>query len=78
MDTLSESAAALFRLHVERMGKIDVDDTNRQAYRELEAAGLVLLGRPFTGEPRYHLTRAGYELKLAIAPSLSESASPRR
>jgi hypothetical protein len=26
----SESALALFRLHVERMGRIDVDDTNRE------------------------------------------------
>ncbi len=74
MNYLSESALALFRLHVERMGKIDVDDCNREAYRELEAAGLVLLGRPFVGAPRYHLTRSGYELKLSIVPSLSESA----
>ena len=74
---LSTEAQALFRLHVERMGKIAVDDRNVQAYRELERAGLVLLGRPFPGEPRYHLTRAGYERKLAIAPSPAESASPR-
>ena len=77
MENLSEAARSLFRRHVERMGKIDVDDSNRRAYRELEAQGLVLLGRPFTGEPRYHLTRAGYEMKLKIlatSPSLSESA----
>jgi len=67
MNTLTEPALALFRLHVERTGKIDVDDCNREAYRELERAGLVLLGRPFTGEPRYHLTRAGFELKLKMA-----------
>ncbi len=79
--TLSEAAFALFRLHVERMGKIDVDDANREAYRELEAAGLVLLGRPFTGSPRYHLTREGFERKaelLANVPSPAESSSPRR
>lgn len=64
--SLSEAAQALFRLHVERLGKIDVDDSNRQPYRELEAAGLVLLGRPFVGEPRYHLTRAGFELRIEL------------
>jgi hypothetical protein len=63
---LSESALALFRLHVERMGKIDVDDTNRQSYRELEAAGLVMNSRPFVGNQLYSLTRAGYELKLEM------------
>ncbi len=71
--TLSEAALALFRLHVERMGKIDVDNTNREAYRDLEAAGLVLLGRPFVGEPRYHLTRAGYELKLELMACAKEA-----
>ncbi len=64
--TLSESALALFRLHVEREGRIDLDDATRKPYRELEAAGLVLLGRPFTGEPRYHLTRLGFERKAAL------------
>ena len=60
---LSDAARSLFRLHTERMGKIDVNDANRPAYQELHDAGLVLLGRPFTGQPRYHLTRAGFELK---------------
>lgn len=64
---LSEAAQALFRLHVERMGKIDVDDANRPAYQELRDAGLVLLGRPFTGQPRYHLTRAGFERKQSLS-----------
>jgi hypothetical protein len=63
---LSDCAISLFRLHVERKGKIDVDNGNREPYRELEHAGLALLGRPFVGEPRYHLTRAGYERKLEI------------
>lgn len=63
---LSEPALALFRLHLARLGRIDVDDSNREAYRELEASGLVLLGRPFVGEPRYHLTRAGFERKMAM------------
>ncbi len=66
MNNLSDSAIALFRLHIERMGKIDVDDTNRACFHELEHAGLVLLGRPFIGEPRYYLTRAGSEMKLEM------------
>jgi hypothetical protein len=74
MDTLSEAARALFRLHVERMGKIDVDESNRNAYRELEAAGLVMNSRPFAGNQLYSLTRAGFDLKNSIAPSLAESA----
>ncbi len=74
MNAPSQTALALFRLHVERKGKIDVDDRNREPYVELERAGLVLLGRPFVGQPRYHLTRAGSELRLSVGPSLSESA----
>ncbi len=79
--TLSEVALALFRPHVERKGQIAVDDSTREPYRELERSGLVLLGRPFTGEPRYHLTRGSFERKaelMATAPSPSISASPRR
>jgi hypothetical protein len=36
---ISEAALTLFRLHVERHGQIDVDDSNREAYRELARAG---------------------------------------
>ncbi len=64
--TLSETALSLFRLHVERMGRIAVDDSNREPYRELESAGLVLLGRPFTGPPQYHLTKEGFERKAEL------------
>jgi hypothetical protein len=75
MNTLSESALALFRLHVERKGNIDVNDANREAYRELERAGLVMNSRPFAGNCLYSLTREGFERKAElIAPSLSESA----
>jgi hypothetical protein len=70
--TLSESAIALFRLHVERQGDIDVTDSNCESYRELEAAGLMLLGRPFTGEPRYHLTREGFERKAELISCAKE------
>ncbi len=74
MNTLSQPALALFRLHVERMGKIDVDDCNREAFRELERAGLVMNSRPFAGRSLYSLTKAGFDLKRSIAPSLSGSA----
>jgi hypothetical protein len=37
---LSESALALFRLHLEQDG-IRVDDANREAHRELAAAGIL-------------------------------------
>jgi hypothetical protein len=77
MNPLSEAARDLFRLHVERMGRIDVDDSNREAYREMEAAGLVINSRPFVGNQLYALTRAGSELKLTVVSSLRESAQAR-
>lgn len=64
--TLSEAAVALFRLHVERMGRIDVDDPNREPYRELERAGLVMDSRPFVGNQIYSLTRAGFDLRVEL------------
>lgn len=74
MPALSPAALDLFRLHVERQGRIDVDDANRDAYRELEAAGLVMHSRPFAGNQLYSLTEAGFERKQRlIATSLSES-----
>lgn len=72
--TLSEAALALFHLHVERMGRIDVDDTNREAYQELEAAGLVMNSRPFAGNQLYSLTWEGFNLKNSISPSRVKSA----
>ena len=73
MGNLSEAALTLFRLHIELRGQIDVDDTNRECYRELERAGLVLLGRPFTGKPRYHLTREGFERKAELLACAREA-----
>jgi hypothetical protein len=40
--TLSPAALALFRLHVERHGDVDVD-AHREVYRELERAGLSVI-----------------------------------
>ena len=71
---LSEAAIALFRLHVERGGEIDVDDTNHEAYRELERAGLVVNSRPFVGNRLYQLTRQGFEQKRELLALAKESA----
>ncbi len=71
---LSEAAIALFRLHVEHRGEIDVDDTNREAYRELERAGLVVDSRPFVGNRLYQLTRQGFERKRELLARARETA----
>ncbi len=73
---LSTQAEALFRLHAERMGKIVVDDSNRDAYRELEAAGLVILSRPFTGPRTYRLTKLGWKLEDVLARMDATLPSP--
>ena len=76
---LSDAAQSLFQLHVERMGKIDVDDANRSAYQELERAGLVMNSRLFVGNQLYRLTQAGFELKQRInGSSPSESGEHLR
>jgi hypothetical protein len=81
--TLSPAALALFRLHIERHGDLDVD-ANRKAYRELERAGLMVVGNTFAGgqDSIYHVTREGFERKAellaATAPSPGTAASPRR
>jgi hypothetical protein len=38
---LFPAALALFRLHLERGGHLDVDDSTREPYRELARAGLM-------------------------------------
>jgi len=81
--SLSDTALSLFRLHVERQGRIDVDHSNREPYRELERAGLVLLSRPFTGPRTYVLTKIGWKMIEVLArietnaPSPEESHAPR-
>ncbi len=68
---LSDAAIAQFRLHVDRMGQIDVDDSNREAYVELEQAGLVMNSRPFAGNQLYSLTRKGFEKKVELSTHCS-------
>jgi hypothetical protein len=80
---LSQEALALFRLHVERHGDVDVD-ANREVYRELERAGLMVVGNTFAGgqDSVYHVTRLGFERKAellaATAPLPDSAAAPRR
>ena len=79
---LSDAALALFRLHVERRRTIDVE-ANRETYRELARAGLMVAGNSFAGgqESVYHVTKLGFERKaelLTNAPLPGSAAGPRR
>lgn len=68
METLSESALALFRLHIELHGNILIDDANREPYRELERAGLMVLGNSFRDGPGtiYQVSKLGFERKAEL------------
>jgi hypothetical protein len=65
---MSDAALSLFRLHVERRGDVRVDDTTREAYRELARAGLMVPISTFAGGPEsaYRLTREGFERRDAL------------
>jgi hypothetical protein len=65
---LSPAALALFRLHVERGGHLEVDDSTREPYRELARAGLMRAGHTYTkgDESIYRLTKEGFERKLEL------------
>jgi hypothetical protein len=73
---LSEAALVLFRLHVERHGQVDVDDTTRAPYRELARAGLMRAGSTFRDGPEsiYRLTQEGFERKAGLLSCAKESA----
>ncbi len=72
--TLSEAALALFRLHVDRHGQVDVE-SNRQAYQELEQAGLVAVGHSFRDGRNsiYRLTKEVFERKAEILACAREA-----
>lgn len=88
---LSDAALNLFRRHVERHGRIEVDEAMRPLYRELARAGLMVAGSTFRDGPEsvYVLTREGFERKAELlacagkglgrptAPLPGESAGPR-
>jgi hypothetical protein len=73
---LSDAAVALLRRHYECEAGLPVDDTTREAYRELEAAGLVLLSRPFIGPRLYVLTKLGWKLEDVLARIDVNASSP--
>jgi hypothetical protein len=68
MQTLPEAAIALFRLHIERHGDIIIDDSNRAPYRELERAGLMVLGNSYRDGPGtvYVVSKLGFERKAEL------------
>ena len=68
METLSEPALALFRLHVEQQGHLPVNNSTRDAYRELVRAGLMIPGNTSRDGPEsiYRLTKEGFERKAEL------------
>ena len=73
---LSDAALALFRQHIERRGDIIVDDDNREPYRELEGAGLMVKGNSFRYGPGsiYSVSKLGFERKAELLGCVKESA----
>ena len=70
---LSEAALALFPPASSGREKSRLDDSTREPYRELAAAGL-LLSRPFVGERVYRLTEEGFERKTELLAYTKETA----
>jgi hypothetical protein len=65
---LSKAALTLFRLHIELHGNILIDDANREPYRELERAELMILGNSFRDGPGtiYRVSKLGFERKAEL------------
>jgi hypothetical protein len=74
MQTLSDAALALFRLHLEHRRTLDLD-RNREAYRELARAGLMVAGNSFAGgqDSVYHVTKEGFERKAELLACAREA-----
>jgi hypothetical protein len=74
--TLSPAALALFRLHVERHGQIEVNDTMREAYRELARAGVMVAVSTYAGGPEsaYRVTKLGFDRKAELLACAKASA----
>ena len=72
---LSNEALALFRLHIECHGDIIVNDENRAAYRELERAGLMVLGNSFRYGPGsiYRVSKVGFDRKAELLTCAREA-----
>lgn len=64
---MSDAALSVFRLFLERNGDLPVDDSNRQAYRELAGEGLMIPGHSFkSGWSFYALTDAGKKFAAVL------------
>jgi hypothetical protein len=78
---LSADALALFKRHIERLGDIAVDDSNREPYRELARAGLMVPLHSFTRGrgALFRITDEGWDRRFEfIAPSPAQSSSLAR
>jgi hypothetical protein len=65
---LSEAALALLRRHAAQHGDLPVTDSNRELYRELARAGLMVVVHTFSGgrEQFYRFTREGWDYACAL------------
>jgi len=74
MQMLSEAALALFRQHCEQRRTINID-LNREAYRELERAGLMFVGNSYAGgqDSVYHVTKLGFDRKAELLACTKEA-----
>jgi hypothetical protein len=78
--TLSDAALAVLRLHVQR-DNIRIDDSNREAHRELARAGLMEAVHTFAlgRESRYRFTKEGRDMAIGLSipvPSPAKSLAP--
>jgi hypothetical protein len=73
---LSDAALALFRLHVERHGQVEVSDKTRETYRELARAGVMIAVSTYAGGPEsaYRVTKLGFDQKAELLACVKESA----
>jgi hypothetical protein len=74
--SLSDAALALFRLHIHSHDNVMIDDANCDPYRELERAGLMVLGNSFRDGPGtiYRVSKLGFERKAELLSRAKASA----
>jgi hypothetical protein len=74
--TLSPAALSLFRRHVERHGRVEVDDATRPLYRELARAGVMVAVSTYAGGPEsaYRVTKLGFDRKPELLACARASA----
>ena len=64
---MSDAALDVFRRFLERNGELPVDDSNRDAYRELAGQRLMIPGHSFkSGWSFYALTDAGKKFAAVL------------